>query len=126
MGRTVWRKARGIGSSLPRPDAGRLPAVAFGNALPNATTYHLGMSADAHEKPDIFVPADVLADPLIATGQGGRVHLVTRGFDPYLRYQTRVARKMRRLLVAPRFLPGTHLLAQGTKCGGVVDRKSGV
>ena len=42
-----------------------LPALttAFGNALLEATTYHLGMSADAHEKPDIFVPADVVADP---------------------------------------------------------------
>jgi hypothetical protein len=37
--------------------------TAFGNALLEATTYHLGMSADAHEKPDIFVPADVVADP---------------------------------------------------------------
>jgi hypothetical protein len=41
-----------------------LPALmtAFGNALPNATTYHLGMSADAPEKLDNFVPAYVTAD----------------------------------------------------------------
>ena len=52
---------------FPRADAGRLPAVAFGNALPDATTYHLGMSADAHEESDILVPADVVADPADAS-----------------------------------------------------------
>jgi hypothetical protein len=67
FGRTAWRKARGICSSLPQPDAGRLPTIASGNALPGATTYYLGMSADAHEESDTLVPTDVVADPADAS-----------------------------------------------------------
>ena len=72
---------------FPRADAGRLPAVAFRNALPDATTYHLGMSADAHEESDILVPADVVADPADASAAWRRAlkellgdkHRLTRG-----------------------------------------------
>jgi len=42
--------------------------VAYSNALPDATTYHLRMSADVHEESGTLVPADVVADPVDASG----------------------------------------------------------
>ena len=79
-----WRLPFDTGAGLPGTPAVKLTATrhpqiseaselrAFGNALPNATAYHLGMSADAHEKPDILMPADVIAGPLMPALPGAR------------------------------------------------------
>ena len=56
--KAVWNlpglvMALAISRLITHRSAEGLLAVIFGNALRNATTYHLGMSADAHEKLEI-------------------------------------------------------------------------
>ena len=81
-----------------------LPALmtAYGNALLEATTYHLGMSADAHEKPDIFVPADVVADPGDASAAWGRalkeLHGDKQRFDSWRKQRYAFAHRVGSLL----------------------------
>ena len=127
------RSGHGLGHlAAHHSSVGRgLLAVVFGNALRNATTYHLGMSADAHEKPDIFVPADVVADPTDASAAWRRALEELLGdkqrFDSWRKQRYAFAHRVGTLLTEARppapaaagpalygvYLPGTGLCYVG-------------